>query len=225
MSKITLLLVDDHGVVRYGLRALLSNEPDFEIIGEATSGREAIARAQELKPDIIVMDLAMPLLNGTEATRQIIAGCPSAKIIVLSGYTDAEHVERVIAEGAAAYLLKHTAGDDLIRAIREVRNGNSFFSPAVASLLSAKRISDLEHAKSTPPAPRLTMRESEVVQLIAEGFLTKQIADELKISVKTIEKHRQSAMQKLNLHCIADLVRHAAATGIIQAPSSRTILN
>ncbi len=226
MSKITLLLVDDHNVVRYGLRALLSSEPDFEIVGEAASGREAIALTEQLKPNVVVMDLAMPLLNGMEATRQITRASPSAKVIVLSAYYDDQHIERALAVDAAAYLLKQTAATDLIRAVREVHKGNAYFSPAIAERLREKRCTSYDYPEGQPaPAPQLSVREAEVVQLIAEGFLNKQIADELNLSVKTVEKHRQSAMRKLNLHCIADLVRHAAERGVIETRSLKAILN
>jgi len=225
MTKITLLLVDDHNVVRYGLRALLSGEQDIEIVGEAASGREAIALAQRLNPDVVVMDLAMPLLNGMEATRQIMRACPDAKVVVLSAYYDDLHIEQALAVEAAAYLLKQTAAADLIRAVREVHKGNAFFSPAIAERLREKRCMALERPEAKPTVPRLSVREAEVVQLIAEGFLNKQIADELHLSVKTVEKHRQSAMRKLNLHCIADLVRHAAERGVIEARETKAILN
>lgn len=225
-SKIKLLLVDDHNVVRYGLRALLSSEPDFEILGEAASGREAVTLAEQLKPEVVIMDLAMPLLNGMEATRQIKRASPSAKIIVLSAYYDDEHVQRALAVEAAGYLLKHTATSDLINAVREVHKGNAYFSPAIAQRLREK-VAPPEPSAETPPAPmpELSVREAEVLQLIAEGFLNKQIAGELHLSVKTVEKHRQSVMRKLNLHCIADLVRHAAGTGFIEMRPAKAILN
>ena len=137
MSKITLLLVDDHNVIRSGLRALLASEPSFEIVGEAASGREAVSLAGQLQPDVVIMDLAMPLLNGMEATRQITSGCPSTRVIVLSAYDDDAHVEQALAMEASGYLLKHTAGSDLIRAVQEVYSGNAFFSPPIAERLAA----------------------------------------------------------------------------------------
>jgi DNA-binding NarL/FixJ family response regulator len=222
MNKITLLLVDDHNVVRSGLRALLSSEPDMEVIGEAACGREALALTDTLKPDVIVMDLAMPLLNGMEATRQIMASCPSARVIVLSAYDDPAHVEQALAMEAAGYLLKHTAAEELIRAVREVHDGNAYFSAAIAEQLRVRHMT--RRPGSAVRAPRLSSREAEVLQLVAEGYPSKQIADELQVSVKTVEKHRQSLMDKLKLHCIADLVRHAAATGSIETPSAKTVL-
>jgi DNA-binding NarL/FixJ family response regulator len=225
MPKTTLLLVDDHNVVRCGLRALLTSEPDFEVVGEAASGRDAIALVESLKPDIVVMDLAMPLLNGMEATRQITSASPSTKVIVLSAYDDDAHVERALAGAAAAYVLKQTAAADLIAAVREVQKGNAYFSPAIAERLRKKQFKAFNSPETQPPAqPQLTVREAEVLQLIAEGFPNKQIADELNISIKTVEKHRQALMDKLKLHCIADLVHYAVKHGIIEMNPARTVL-
>jgi DNA-binding NarL/FixJ family response regulator len=223
MNKIRLLLVDDHNVVRCGLRALLGSEADFEVVGEAASGREALMLTDTLKPDVVIMDLAMPLLNGLEATRQIIMNCPLAKVVVLSAYDDPTHVEQALAMEAAGYLLKHTAAEELIRAVREVHAGNAYFSAPIAEQLRARHTARRPKGPSRP-APRLSTREAEVLQLVAEGFPSKQIADELQVSVKTIEKHRQSLMDKLRLHCVADLVRHAAATGSIEMQPVKAIL-
>ncbi len=226
MSKITLLLVDDHNVIRSGLRALLASEPDFEIVGEAASGRDAVTLTEQLQPDVVIMDLAMPLLNGMEATRQITASCPSTRVIVLSAYDDDAHVEQALAMEAAGYLLKHTAGADLIRAVHEVYRGNAFFSPAIAERLRARRVANPVPVQRRPGgSPKLSAREAEVLQLVAEGYPSKQIADQLHLSVKTVEKHRQSLMDKLKLHCIADLVRHAAAPGTIEMQPTSEILN
>jgi DNA-binding NarL/FixJ family response regulator len=224
MPAITLLVADDHNIIRSGLCALLKNEPDFEIVGEATSGRAAVTLAMKLSPNILIMDIAMPLLNGVEATRQVLRECPSTKVIVLSAYDDEVHIEAVMAAGAAAYLLKHTAAAEICQAVREVHQGNAYFSPTVAELLRAKSISKLEQPGADAGREPLTVRESEVLQLIAEGFSNKQIASELNISIKTIEKHRQSLMAKLNIHCIAGLTRHAAANGVIEAGPIKPIL-
>lgn len=223
MPAISLLVADDHNVIRSGLCALLKNEPGFEIVGEATSGRAAVTLAVKLSPNILIMDIAMPLLNGVEATRQIVRDCSSTKVIVLSAYDDDIHIEAVMAAGAAAYLLKHTAAAEICQAVREVHKGNAYFSPTVAERLRAKSISKLEQPRDTR-RESLTMRESEVLQLIAEGFSNKQIAGELNISIKTIEKHRQSLMAKLDIHCTAGLTRHAAANGIIEAAPIKPIL-
>ncbi len=217
MSQITVLLVDDHNIVRQGLKALLTAEGDITILAEAQSGREAVQQASRLRPDVVIMDLAMPLLNGWEATRQIIKAVPGAKIIVLSTYDSDDHVQQAIGAGAAAYLIKQTAAADLVKAIREVKKGNAYFSPAIARRLREQTCRSLASGE-TPKAANveLTPREAEVLQLIAEGFANKQIAAELGLSVKTVEKHRQQVMNKLDLHDTASLVRHAAARCIIE---------
>ena len=179
MSNITVLLVDDHTIVRQGLKALLASEKDMTIIGEAQTGREAVDLTAQHHPTVVIMDLAMPRLNGAEATRQILKNAPSTKVIVLSTYSDDEHVQQALGAGAAAYLLKQTAAEDVVEAIREVAKGNAFFSPAIA-----KRLREQSMRSDNPDAPReqnveLTQREAEVLQLIAEGYANKQIAAEL----------------------------------------------
>jgi len=217
MQKITVLLADDHNVVRQGLRALLIVDGDVEIIGEAETGRQAVLMAKKLLPDVVVMDIAMPLLNGLEATRQITKQLPGTKVLVLSSYSDDEYVQQLVEAGAAGYLVKQSAANDLLKAIREAKRGNTFFSPTVA-----KRLRDHSReafANGQPIKKRsdhLTSRESEVLQLIAEGQANKQIAAELSISIKTVEKHRQQVMNKLNIHDVAGLTRHAISKGIIE---------
>src|SRR3989442_6051939 len=170
MQKINILLVDDHSIVRQGLKALLEAETDLAIIAEAQSGREAVQLAAKLRPDIVLMDLAMPFLNGWEATRQILKAVPSTKIIVLSTYGDDKHIQRAIAAGAAAYLLKQTAAGDLVKAIHEVKKGNAFFSPAIAKRVREQTCQLPEkEGTATPPEVELTPREAEGLQLIAEG--------------------------------------------------------
>jgi len=217
MPNISVLLVDDHNIVRQGLKALLTAETDMTILAEAQTGREAVVLASKLRPDVVVMDLAMPLLNGWEATRQILKAVPSARVIVLSTYGDDEHVQQALSAGAAAYLLKQTAAEDVVQAIREVLNGNAYFSPAIAKRLREQTRQEPGDVQQSRPDVELTQREAEVLQLIAEGYANKQIAAELNLSVKTVEKHRQQVMQKLGIHNIAGLVRHAAAKGIIEA--------
>jgi DNA-binding NarL/FixJ family response regulator len=218
MRNVTVLLADDHNIVRQGLRALLLAEGDMAIVAEAQTGREAVQLATQYRPEVVVMDLAMPLLNGAEATRQILKAVPQAKVVVLSSYGDDEHIHQAIAAGAAAYLLKHTAATDLIKAIREVKKGNAYFSPSIAKRLREHTCNMEVAQQQPPPAPEveLTSREVEVLQLIAEGFANKQIAGELGLSVKTVEKHRQAVMKKLDIHDIAGLVRHAVNKGIIE---------
>jgi len=216
MQKITVLLADDHTVVRQGLRALLEAENDMTVVGEAENGRQAVQMAKRLQPEVVVMDIAMPSLNGLEATRQISRESPKSKVLILSSYSDDEYVQQLTDAGASGYLVKQTAAQDLVGAIREAKKGNAFFSPAISKRL-------LEHFRATigrPPgekkAPKLTPRELEVLQLIAEGYANKQIAGELFISIKTVEKHRQQLMHKLDIHDVAGLTRYAIAKGIIE---------
>ena len=218
MQKIRVVLADDHTVVRQGLRALLVSEEDIDIVGEAENGRQAIQLVKELLPDVAVIDIAMPVLNGLEATRQITHSFPSTKVLILSSYSDDDYIQQLTEAGAAGYLVKQTAANDLLKAIREAHKGNAFFSPAIA-----KRLGDQcrEAFVSGQPVRRrsdyLTTREAEVLQLIAEGRANKQIAAELCISIKTVEKHRQQVMNKLGIHDVAGLTRHAIAKGIIES--------
>ncbi len=220
MRKIRVLLADDHTVVRQGLRALLAAEGDMDIVGEAENGRQAVEIVKKLLPDVAVLDIAMPVLNGMEAARQITRATPDTKVLMLSSYSDDEYVQKVTEARASGYLMKQTAANDLLKAIREAHKGNTFFSPAIA-----KRLRDLSQggfANGQPARKRanqLTTREAEVFQLIAEGCANKQIASELCISIKTVEKHRQQVMNKLGIHDVAGLTRHAIAKGIIQTNS------
>jgi DNA-binding NarL/FixJ family response regulator len=216
MRKISVLLVDDHTVVRQGLRALLAAEEDMEVRGEAENGRQAVVLAKKLLPDVIVMDVAMPLLNGLEATRQIMKALPNAKVLVLTSYGDDDCVAQMMDAGAAGYLIKQTAANDLLKAIREVHRGNAFFSPAIARRLRDQCREAFTTGQSPRRATELTSREGEVLQLIAEGFSNKQIAAELSISIKTVEKHRQQVMNKLNIHDVAGLTRYAISKGMIE---------
>lgn len=211
------MLVDDHNIVRQGLKALLASESDIAVVAEAQSGREAVQLAAKHHPSVVLMDLAMPLLNGWEATRQILKAVPTARIIVLSSYEDEEHIRLAIGAGAAGYLIKQSAAVDLVKAIREVRSGNAYFSPAIATRIREQTCRSLSQAEpARPPEVELTSRETEVLQLIAEGFANKQIAAELGLSVKTVEKHRQGVMNKLNIHDTAGLVRYAVSKGYIE---------
>jgi DNA-binding NarL/FixJ family response regulator len=217
MKKIQILLVDDHNMVRQGLRVLLEAEQDIEIVGEAETGRQAVQMVKNLRPDVIVMDVAMPNLNGLEATRQIMKEAPGSKVLVLSSYSDDEYVHQLTEAGASGYLLKQTASADLIKAVRETSKGNAFFSPAVSKrLLDRYRETFLNGAPIKKRTDLLTTREAEVLQLIAEGKPNKQIASDLCISIKTVEKHRQQVMNKLNIHDIAGLTRYAISKGVIE---------
>lgn len=224
MEKIKVLLADDHTVVRQGLRALLEAEQDITIVGEAETGRQALRLALKLLPDVVVIDVAMSLLNGLEATRQIIKEIPNVRVLVLSSYSDDEYVRQATEAGAAGYLLKQTAAEDLIRAIREASNGNAYFSPAIAKrLLESYREAFLKGSPTGARVDRLTSRESEVLQLVAEGKVNKQISAELCVSVKTVEKHRQQVMNKLNIHDVAGLTRYAISKGIIESSVSPSL--
>ena len=218
MKQIKVLLAEDHTVVRQGLRVLLEAEPDFVIAAEAETGREAVQLTLKLLPDVVVMDICMPSLNGLEATRQIMKDAPATKVLILSSYSDDEYVHRLTEAGAAGYLLKQSAANELIKAIREACKGNAFFSPAISKrLLEHYRESFLQGVPVQKRADRLTAREAEVLQLIAEGRPNKLIASELCISIKTVEKHRQQVMNKLNIHDIAGLTRYAMNKGIVES--------
>lgn len=224
-KRITVLLADDHMVVREGLRKLLESENDIEVVGEASTGRQAVEMAKKLRPAVIVMDIAMPILNGVEATRQIRLALPETRVLILSAHSDDAYVERVTSLGATGYLIKQTSSHFLSEAIREVQKGNRYFSPRIT-----RRI-DHQNQKSTTrkggskmQAVSLSSREMEVLQLIAEGSANKQIAAELGICVKTVEKHRDHLMRKLDIHDTASLTRYAIETGIIENSVQLTIV-
>ena len=225
MKRITVLLAEDHTIVREGLLALLKAEADIKVVGEAENGRQAVALAGKLCPDVIVMDIAMPLLNGLEATRQILQTAPGTKVLMLSAHSDDAYVEQAMALGASGYLIKQTAAHVLPEAIREVHRGLTFFSPVISKRRNHQMKKKHDRGDlPTKTASVLTPREMEVLQLIAEGKANKETAAELKISVKTVEKHRQSLMEKLNIHDTAGLTRYAIAAGIIESSVQVTIL-
>jgi len=223
-GKITILLAEDHAIVRQGLRALLQADGGFVIVGEARTGREAVTMAMKLGPDITVMDIAMPVLNGLEATRQILHAKPDAKVLILSAHSDDEYIERMTTAGAAGFLEKQTSAEVLTKALREVAGGGTFFG----TYQIKQQRADAERTRNRDGTPkvdsaRLTSRETEVLQLVAEGSANKQVAVELGISVKTVEKHRQHLMDKLNIHETAGLTRYAINTGIIETRVHLTI--
>jgi DNA-binding NarL/FixJ family response regulator len=225
MKKITILLAEDHTIVREGLRNMLDMKTDFEVVGEATTGRQAVALVQKLQPAVVVMDIAMPLLNGLEATRQILQADAGAKVLMLSAHSDDAYVEQAIAFGAKGFLLKQTSASDLSKAIREIEKGNTFFSPSIAKRLQRQHQKTLDRkGLLKTKVIQLSSRETEVLQLIAEGEANKQIADELGISIKTVEKHREHLMQKLDIHDTAGLTRYAIAAGIIESSVQLTII-
>jgi len=207
MNKITVLISDDHDIVRKALRCLMETAQDIQVVGEAADGYQSVKETKRLRPDVVLLDVAMPLLNGMEAARQIVRDVPGTKVLMLSTYNDSLHVQKVVEAGAAGYLIKETAAKDLLSAIREIHKGNGFFSPAISKHLMQQ---------SSNSSQSLTARQAAVLQLIAEGYPTKQIADILSLSVKTAEKHRDSLMQKLNLHNIPTLTRYALSSGIVE---------
>ena len=224
-KRITVLLAEDHMIVREGLRRLLEAESDIEVVGEAANGRQAVAMARKLRPAVVIMDIAMPLLNGLEATRQIRQAVPDVKVLILSAHSDDAYVERVTALGATGYLIKQTSAHFLSEAIREVQKGNTFFSPSIAKRLCHQNQKSLDRkGRLKAKVVRLSPREREVLQLIAEGEANKQVAAELGISIKTVEKHRDHLMRKLDIHDTAGLTRYAIEAGIIESSVQLTIV-
>jgi len=224
-KRITVLLAEDHMIVREGLRKLLEVESDIEVVGEADNGRKAVEMTRELRPDVVVMDIAMPLLNGLEATRQIRQVVPDAKVLILSAHSDDAYIESVTALGASGYLIKQTSAHFLSEAIREVQKGNTFFSPSISKSLSHHNQKSLDRkGRLKAKVTLLSSRELEVLQLVAEGEANKQVAAELGISIKTVEKHRDHLMHKLDIHDTAGLTRYAIAAGIIESSVQLTII-
>ena len=207
--KIRVLLADDHTILRKGLRMLLDSQADLEVIGEAKTGREAIDEARRHRPDIVIMDVSMPELNGIEGTRQICDELAQTKVIGLSMHKDAVYVREILRAGARGYLLKDSEDDDLLKAIRAVHRGEAFLSPAVSDAV----LTDYRKHVSNP-IDQLTSREREILTMIAEGKSNKEIATALKLSVYTVESHRGSVMEKLNLHNTGDIVRFALRNGL-----------
>jgi RNA polymerase sigma factor (sigma-70 family) len=213
--KTRVLLADDHRLMRSGLRLVVEQNPDFQVVGEADDGRQAVALANEMKPDVVVMDIGMPNLNGIEASRQITEAHPDIAVVMLSMHSDEGYVLRALKSGARAYLLKDSAEADLSRAIQAVREGKSFFSPSVSKLLLDDYVRKLQRAGIEDSYDLLSPREREILQLVAEGKSSKEIAAVLNLSVYTIETHRSNLMQKLNLRGIPELILYAVRKGLI----------
>jgi DNA-binding NarL/FixJ family response regulator len=225
MKKITILLAEDHTIVREGLRKMLDLESDLEVIGEAQDGRQAIALTKKLRPDVVLMDIAMPRLNGLEATRQVLKEMPGTKVVILSAHSDDAYVQNATESGAVGFLLKQTSSHDVCRAVRDVHQGKTFFNPAISRRFNHLHPQSLDSVgKRSRKTIQLTAREMEVLQLIAEGKANKQTAAELGIGMKTVEKHREHLMQKLDIHDTAGLTRYAISTGIIESSVQVTIL-
>jgi len=210
--QIKILLADDHEIIRNGLRSLIEKELGLRVIGEAEDGRMALRLARDLKPDMVVMDIGMPDLNGIEATRQITTDVPGVKVLALSMHTDKRFVTGMLKAGASGYMLKEGAFEELIHAIRLVASNHTYLSPGIASVL----VDDLRHPVQDkgPALPLLTAKEREVLQLVAEGKSTKETASQLNVSVKTVETHRQHIMGKLDIHSVAELTKYAVREGL-----------
>ena len=220
MTPVKLLLVDDHEIVRAGLRMLFSAEPDVRIVGEATSGREAIEQVRRLAPDVVLMDVAMPDMNGIEATRRIKETFPQVAVLALTMHEDEEYFFEMLSAGASGYVPKRAAPDDLLSAIRVVNQDEVFIYPSMARLLVKDFLRRAE--ETTPPdATLLTPREHEVLAWIADGLTNREIAEQLVISVKTVDRHRENIMRKLNLHNRVELVRYAIENGLIPVDSGQ----
>lgn len=215
MTPIRVLLADDHTLIRAGLRMVVVSQPDFTVVGEASDGREAVALAEQLKPNVVVMDIGMPSLNGIEACRQIHDSLLGTQVIMLSMHSDEGYVLRALKAGAKGYMLKDSAEADLASAIRAVTAGKSFFSPAVSKILLEDYMRKLKRTGAEDSFDLLSPREREVLQLVAEGKSSKEVANLLRLSVYTVETHRAKVMQKLNLHNIPELILYAVRKGVI----------
>lgn len=215
MPKLRLLLGDDHTLVRQGLRKILEERPEWEVVAEVGDGREAIKKAQALKPDVAIIDIGMPLLNGIDATQQIVRKVPETKVLVLSMHSDEAYVTRALQAGATGYMLKDSAGKDLLKAVASVAAGQAFFSPAVARLMLDDYVRRVSGSGVADRYESLSEREREIFQLIAEARTNKEVAELLQISPATVETHRARILQKLDIHNTAELVLYAVRRGVI----------
>jgi two-component system response regulator NreC len=215
MKKLRILLADDHIVMRTGLRALLERQPNLEVVGESENGREAVELVASLRPDVVVMDVGMPVLNGIEATKTIVSKHPTTAVVILSMHADESYVMRALKAGARGYLLKDSAAIDLISAIHAVSQNKSFFSPKVSRILAEDYVRVLKQKGAVDSYDLLTSREREILQLLAEGKANKEVATALNISPYTVETHRSHILEKLNLHNPAELILYAVRKGII----------
>jgi len=215
MKPIRILLADDHNLLRDGLRLLLERQAGFEVVGEASDGREALRLAEEHRPDVVVMDIAMPILNGIEATKQIVGTCAQTGVIMLSMHHDESYIVRALNAGARGYLLKDSLKADLIGAVNAVSQGHSYFSLKIRLLLQEDYFRQMTDKQKTDSLELLTGRENEILQLIAEGRSNKEIGSLLNLSFHTVETHRAHILQKLNLHTVAELILYAVRKGVI----------
>jgi len=209
--KISVLIVDDHTVVRNGLKSLLESDGDIRVVGEAKDGMEAVRKAKTLKPNVVLLDVAMPVMHGIETARRLSRTVPDSKVLILSSYSEPQEIDRALEAGASGYLMKETASSEVLRAVRDAHRGKAYFSSAISQrMLQQNRMAFSRGKQPRTHAPKLTL------ELIGKGKANKQIADELGISIKTVEKHRASVMEKLNIHEAAGLTRYAVASGLIE---------
>jgi len=216
VGQIRILLADDHTIIRSGLRLLLEQQPDFKVVAEAADGREAVELVSKEHPEVAVLDISMPQLNGIEATQQIVSREPRTNVVILSMHSDEGYVLRALKAGARAYILKNSADADLIRAVRSVSEGKSFFSPVISKMLLEDYIRQIRDKEVEDSYDLLTPREREILQLLAEGKANKEVAKILKLSLYTVETHRGNILEKLNLHGVPELILYAVRKGIIQ---------
>ncbi len=214
MNKLRVVLADDHSIMRKGLRLLVNEQADMEVVGEADNGREAIAVAQRLHPDVVVMDVSMPELNGLKATEKLKELCPETKILTLTRHSDDGYLQQLLQAGSSGYVLKQSDPDELVRAIHAVANGQIYLDPAVAGTVVNKLGRHV--ARGMPPGKKLSGREEEVLHLIAQGYLSKEVAARLQISIKTVEAHKANGMEKMGMKNRIDLVRYAMLQGWLQ---------
>jgi DNA-binding NarL/FixJ family response regulator len=225
MKRITVLLAEDHMIVREGFRKMLELEDDIEVVGEAEDGRQAVAMVKKLRPAVVLMDIAMPRLNGLEATRQVLKAVPATKVLILSAHSDDAYVADATESGAVGFLLKQTSSHVVCEAIREVQKGKTFYCPSIARRLQQPDGNSPDRAgRLRLRHARLSSREMEVLQLVAEGKANKESAAELGISIKTVEKHREKVMNKLNIHDTAGLTRYAISAGIVESSVQLTVV-
>ena len=213
-DKIRILLVDDHAILRTGLRAILNAEPDIEVVEEAGDGQEAVEKADKLRPDVVLMDISMPVMDGFEATRRILECCPEAKVLVLTVHDNEEYLFQVLEAGGSGYLVKKSADTELISAIHAVHRGEAFLSPMATKMVIGGYVQAVGREKTKQEITNLTGREEEVLKLITDGYTNQEMADQLVISIKTVETHRAHILEKLELRTRADLVKYARAHGM-----------
>jgi two-component system, NarL family, response regulator NreC len=215
MSSVRVIVADDHTIIRSGLRLLLERESGYEVVGEALDGRQAVELAESTRPDVVMLDIAMPGLNGIEATRQIVAKLPKTGVIILSMHSDETYVLKALKAGARGYLLKDSAESDIINAIRAVNDGKAYFSPEISKMMADDYVRQLQQRGLEDSYDLLTAREREILQLLTEGKSNKEIAVLFNLSTYTVDTHRSNILQKLNLHSLPELILYAVRKGII----------